>query len=132
RPPAATTWPRPALWASAVLLAVALVLLAWNIYASSRWATRPAVLERDALRNTRVDLNRADRAQLLQLPGVGETLAGRIETYRDEHGGFRDVEELRQVQGIGPALIDKLRPLVHVEPAGDDEESEPREEPRAT
>jgi len=125
----APTWPRPALWATVILLAVALALLGWNVYASGRWAARPTALERDAVRTGRLDLNRADRAQLLQLPGVGETLAGRIEAYRDEHNGFRDVEELRQVQGIGPVLVEKLRPLVFVEPFAGDEEGEPAEEP---
>jgi competence protein ComEA len=125
----AATWPRPALWATVLLLVVALALLGWNAFASARWAARPTALERDAVRAARLDLNRADRVQLLQLPGVGETLAARIEAYRDEHSGFRDVDELRQVQGIGPVLVEKLRPLVYVVPFDGDEEGEPREEP---
>ena len=42
----------------------------------------------------RLDLNsRADRVQLMQLPGLGETLATRVEANRDAHTGFREVEE---------------------------------------
>jgi competence ComEA-like helix-hairpin-helix protein len=127
--PIPNTWPRPALWATVVLLLIALSLLGWNVYASSRWATRPTMLERGALQASRLDLNRADRVQLTQLPGVGDTLAARIEEYRDEHHGFRDVDELRQVRGIGPIMLEKLRPLVYVEAFETDEEAEPGDEP---
>jgi competence protein ComEA len=122
----ASTWPRPALWATVLLLFLALALIGWNVYGSSRRATRPTTLERGALQTSRLELNRADRVQLLQLPGVGETLAARMEAYRDEHNGFRDLDELRQVHGIGPILIEKLRPLVYVEPFDAAEEAEPR------
>lgn len=123
------TWPRPALWATVGLLLIALSLLGWNVYASSRWATRPTTLERSAFQASRLDLNRADRVQLLQLPGVGDALAARIEEYRDEHHGFRDVDELRQVRGIGPVMLEKLRPLVYIEAFDTDEEAEPGDDP---
>jgi competence protein ComEA len=61
-----------------------------------------------------VDLNRAERAELLQLPGVGESLANRIENYRREHGGFRSVDDLTAVHGVGPATVDRLRDWVRV------------------
>jgi competence protein ComEA len=60
----------------------------------------------------RIDLNHADRAQLLQLPGVGGRTAERIEEYRLSHNGFHNVEELRQVNGVGPATLERLRPLI--------------------
>jgi competence protein ComEA len=61
----------------------------------------------------------------MQLPGLGEALAQRIEAYRVEHHGFRTVDELRQVRGIGPKLLEKLRPHVFVEVPPSDEEEEP-------
>jgi competence protein ComEA len=126
--PTATTWPRPALWATVVVMLLALTLLVWNVYASSRWTTRPTTLEHGPLQTGRLDLNRADRVQLMQLSGVGEALAGRIVEYREEHHGFRDVDELRQVHGIGPVLLEKLRPHVYVEAFDADDETEPAEE----
>ncbi len=123
----AASWPRSALWATVVLLVAALGILAWNVYASGRWATRPTTLEPGALQTSRINLNQADRAQLMQLHGVGDTLATRIIAYRDEHHGFRSVDELRNVQGIGPVLIEKLRPHVYVEVRDDEEEAEPPE-----
>jgi competence protein ComEA len=118
-------WPRSAQCATALLLLLALGLLGWHVVSAQRWGARPTTLEADAVSTSRIDLNNADRAQLLQLPGVGETLARRIEAYRQEHNGFRNVEELRRVTGIGPALLERLRPLVEVEPYEDEEDGEP-------
>ncbi len=111
--PALPTWPRAAQVAAAALLLAALALLGWHAYGIGRWGARPTVLEADAYR---IDLNRADRAQLLQLPGVGAGLAGRIEEYRRRHGEFRSVDDLRRVGGVGPVLLERLRPLVWVKP----------------
>lgn len=60
----------------------------------------------------RVSLNAATADQLETLPGVGPVLAQRILDYRTEHGGFRAVEELRDVGGIGQRRFADLRPLV--------------------
>jgi competence protein ComEA len=61
-----------------------------------------------------VNLNTATVAQLQELPGVGPVLAQRIVDYRDRHGGFRSVDELREVTGIGEATFAELQPLVTV------------------
>ncbi|WP_329091984.1 MULTISPECIES: ComEA family DNA-binding protein [unclassified Streptosporangium] len=61
-----------------------------------------------------VDLNTATPEQLEQLPGVGEVLARRIAEYRDAHGGFRTVEELRDVSGIGDRKYAEMRDRVRV------------------
>jgi len=56
-----------------------------------------------------VDLNRADAAGLEALPGIGPVLARRIIAYRERHGPFHRLEELLQVEGIGPKLLARLR-----------------------
>ncbi len=61
-----------------------------------------------------VNLNSASRVQLESLPGVGPATATAIETWREQHGGFRSVEELLDVPGIGPAKLDALVDLVEV------------------
>ncbi|MEV5409496.1 ComEA family DNA-binding protein [Thermopolyspora sp. NPDC052614] len=62
-----------------------------------------------------LDLNLATAEQLDQrLPGVGEILARRITEYRDAHGGFRSVEQLRDVTGIGDRRFAELRDKVRV------------------
>jgi competence protein ComEA len=59
-----------------------------------------------------VSLSSATVEQLDTLDGIGPTLAARIVQYRDAHGGFRSVEELRQVSGIGDKRFAALRKAV--------------------
>ncbi|WP_455681153.1 helix-hairpin-helix domain-containing protein [Streptomyces halstedii] len=59
-----------------------------------------------------LSLNTATPEQLETLPGVGPVLAQHIVDYRTEHGGYRSVDELREVSGIGDRRFADLRPLV--------------------
>lgn len=59
-----------------------------------------------------VSLNTATAEQLQTLPGVGPVLARRIIDYRTQHGGFRSVDQLREVSGIGERRFADLRSLV--------------------
>ncbi|MDC2948727.1 ComEA family DNA-binding protein [Streptomyces heilongjiangensis] len=61
---------------------------------------------------TPVSLSTATVEQLDTLPGVGPVLAQHIIAYRTEHGGFRSVDELREVNGIGDRRFADLRNLV--------------------
>jgi competence protein ComEA len=118
-------WSRPAQAAAVLLLLLALTLLAWHAWMAQSWSCRPTTLEAGALDSPSFDLNQADHAQLLQLPGIGDDLARHIETYRREHHGFRTVDELQHVKGIGPKRLEKMRPFVYVEAPPSDEEGEP-------
>ena len=61
-----------------------------------------------------VNLNTATLEQLDTLDGVGPGIAQRIIDYREQHGGFRNVDELGEVPGIGDKRMATLRPLVTV------------------
>ncbi|OBK19475.1 ComEA family DNA-binding protein [Mycobacterium asiaticum] len=61
-----------------------------------------------------VDLNSATREQLDALPGVGPVTAAAIVAWRQAHGRFATVDQLAEVDGIGPARLGKLRALVRV------------------
>lgn len=61
-----------------------------------------------------VDLNAATVEQLDTLPGVGPVTAAAIVAWRDANGRFTSVDQLGDVDGIGPARLDKLRNLVAV------------------
>jgi competence protein ComEA len=61
-----------------------------------------------------VDLNTATVEQLDALPGVGPVTAAAIVAWRQANGKFTSVDQLAEVDGIGPARLDKLRPLVRV------------------
>ena len=62
----------------------------------------------------RIDVNRALASELDALPGIGPVLARRIVEHRRLHGPFRSLEELRAVRGLGPRLLERLRPRVKV------------------
>lgn len=68
----------------------------------------------------RIDLNRADAAELDRLPGIGPVLASRIVAYRSQIGGFHSPDELLGVRGIGPRLLERILPdlLVEGRPTG--------------
>ncbi|WP_156686011.1 ComEA family DNA-binding protein [Mycobacterium sp. Marseille-P9652] len=61
-----------------------------------------------------LDLNTATVEQLDALPGVGPVTAAAIVAWRQANGRFTSVDQLGDVDGIGPARLDKLRPLVRV------------------
>lgn len=63
-----------------------------------------------------VDLNTADIAALVKLPGVGEATAKRIIEYREANGPFRTVDDLVKVRGIGKKTLEKLRSAIRVSP----------------
>ena len=59
-----------------------------------------------------IDINAASSGQIEALPGIGPALAKRIVTHRDSTGPFADLAALCEVRGVGPALAERLRPLV--------------------
>lgn len=61
-----------------------------------------------------VNLNTATQAELEALPGIGPVTAGKIIAWRQQHGRFGRVEELQEVDGIGPKTFAELAPHVRV------------------
>lgn len=57
-----------------------------------------------------IDLNTAGATDLDALPGIGPALAQRIVEYRQKYGPFKKIDDLIQVSGIGPKLLDKIKP----------------------
>ena len=68
---------------------------------------------------TTVNLNTATIEQLTTLPGIGIKTAERILEYRTKNGGFKKIEELMNVKGIGEKSFLKLKPLVSAPPKTD-------------
>src|ERR1700730_12295424 len=89
-----TAWPKAAQLATAFLFGAAGALLSVHAWGFSRWGARPGELE---IPGYRIDLNAASKAELLQMPGVGESLAERIDSYRREYGAFRQVDEITRI-----------------------------------
>lgn len=68
--------------------------------------------------STPIDLNTATAEQIATtLTGIGPAKAQAIVDYRTEKGGFVSIEELTQVQGIGPATLERNRDLLLLEQA---------------
>ncbi|MFB7717584.1 helix-hairpin-helix domain-containing protein [Nocardia sp. NPDC056100] len=78
----------------------------------------PASTSPGATRTTgppqKVNLNTATEAQLDTLPGVGPVTARAILTWRTQHGRFTSIDQLAEIEGIGPARLNRLRPVVTV------------------
>lgn len=62
-----------------------------------------------------LDVNVADRTELLQVPGVGPNMADAILSHRNTFGPFQSLDELDSVHGIGGKTLDKLRPWLAVD-----------------
>lgn len=62
----------------------------------------------------KIDVNTAPAAVLATLPSIGEVIAERIVAFRQEHGPFRNIEELTDVEGIGEKRLSELRDYLTV------------------
>lgn len=62
----------------------------------------------------RVDINHAGRDELMSIPGIGGSRADAIIEYREKHGGFKDVEDIRNVSGIKDGVFQKIRDHIRV------------------
>lgn len=62
----------------------------------------------------KININTADAALLATLPGIGSVTAGNIITYREQHGGFLTIEDIKKVPRIGDATFDKIKDKIAV------------------
>jgi competence protein ComEA len=116
-PPTAT--PSPLLtWPIGVQFALGFLVTASLFFLLGRWSQPgpPPPFEAAAVDQpgAALDLNRANKAELRLIPGIGDALAQRIVDHRARNGSFRTVDELRKVAGIGPKTLDRLRHCLFV------------------
>jgi len=64
----------------------------------------------------KVDVNQANREELVRIPYIGDYTAGRIIAYRQTHGGFRSLEELKKVTGIKEKNYERFKSYLKVRP----------------
>lgn len=100
------------------LLLVSALVFAVAGSAGNGWAgpeeTQAVTAQPSGTERPVIDLNTADSAALESLPGVGPRTAELIIEYRTDSGGFKKVEELMNVRGIGEATFLRIRELVRV------------------
>ena len=94
---------------------VAAALIVWALAGGVVSAQEPRPASGAAASAAAVlNLNTATAAQLEALPGIGKSTADRIIEYRTKSGGFKKVEDLMNVRGIGEKSFLKLKPLITV------------------
>ncbi|QWU15035.1 competence protein ComEA [Paenibacillus sophorae] len=75
-------------------------------------ASRAPAADAPASAEGKVNVNTAGISELTALPGIGEKKAQSILDYRNQHGAFHNASDLGKVKGIGPKMLEKLRPYV--------------------
>ncbi len=77
-------------------------------------ASRAEEQRQEEAADSRVDINRAGKEELMTLPGIGEVRAEAILAYREEHGPFSSPEDIMQVSGIKESTFEKLKERIKV------------------
>jgi len=62
----------------------------------------------------KININTANLSALDSLPGIGPVYAQRIIDYRNSSGGFKSIDEIQNVKGIGPATFNKIKDLITI------------------
>ncbi|MGB9839336.1 helix-hairpin-helix domain-containing protein [Thermovenabulum sp.] len=78
----------------------------------------PYVNESDSgnsVKDGRININTADETELDKLPGIGPSLAKRIIDYRNTHGPFKKIDEIKNVAGIGDKKFQDIKDLIKTE-----------------
>jgi comEA protein len=96
------------------MVMVVLLILGLGAFAHAGQNARGATSAAKASASSPVNLNTATVGQLETLPGIGRSTAERILEYRQRSGGFKKIEDLMNVRGIGEKSFLKLKPLVTV------------------
>jgi competence protein ComEA len=95
---------------------IGLVVAAFLLAAPPAQAAGVSQDAAEAKTSAAVNLNTASAAQLEELPGIGAKMALRIVEYRQKNGGFKKIEDLMNVKGIGEKAFLKLKPHLTVSP----------------
>lgn len=101
---------RRVLWGILALSLILLLVLARPGCDSPVPASIETTADRDL--DDQIDINRAEWAELVQLPGIGPRLADAIIAERSRSGPFGRIEDLDRVPGIGPAVLESVRPFL--------------------
>lgn len=77
-------------------------------------ASQPTSVATTSTQTTTINLNTADEAQLMTIPGIGPAKATSIIAYRQEQGQFTTIEDIKKISGIGDKTFEKLKDYISV------------------
>jgi competence protein ComEA len=60
----------------------------------------------------KININSADATELDKIPGIGPARAADIINYRETHGGFKSIEEMKNIKGIGDKTFESMKDLI--------------------
>jgi comEA protein len=83
-----------------------------EVKSATEQKTKMKTDEKAKLRPRSIDLNLASKSDLVKLPRIGPAIAQRIIDYREAHGKFSSLNELKNVKGIGTKTLDNIRPYL--------------------
>ena len=97
------------------VIVTALMLTPWTAMAadkSTKTSGPTATVSATVGSEAKVNINTAGVKELTTLSGIGPKVAERIVAYREAHGPFKKPEDLRKVEGVGKALVERNRERV--------------------
>ncbi len=65
-------------------------------------------------KNEKININTADQSELIEIPGVGEATAQKIIEYRETNGKFKNIEDIKNVNGIGNSKFENMKEKICV------------------
>ena len=66
----------------------------------------------DKITEIKININTASAFELTALPGIGEIKANAIVEYRNEYGRFTELDDLKEINGIGPNTLEQIAPYI--------------------
>jgi len=87
--------------------------LAYDISKGKGLNSSESSTENDSKPQTEIiNINTAEKQNLVKLPKIGTVTAERIIRFRDDYGPFKSIDDLLKVKGIGPKTLEKLKPQI--------------------
>ena len=86
----------------------------WKRSLSQENANAEAESGSDDAGDGKININSASKEELMTLPGIGESKASDIITYREEHGGFSSEQDIMNIQGIKEGVYNKIKDRITI------------------
>lgn len=73
------------------------------------------IIEGNEEKEVKININKATQTEIETLPGIGPSTALKIINYRNEHGKFKNIEDIKNVSGIGDSKFENIKEYICVE-----------------